>query len=148
MANLTDAFDLEDEDATTTVTLPAESGEGVDEYEVILPTPEQLILFASSVATPATAAAAIMEIIEDIFAPADYQLIRRRLRLRRNDPGRLHFEALADAIGQVMEAVGDFPTPAPSASSPSRTSTGKRSTGRVRSTASGRPNSVSAGSST
>lgn len=130
MANIT-AND--DEDQPVTVTLPDLTGKGRDEFQILPPTPEQLILLA----TADNSAVAIMTLLEQSFEPEQYAEIRRRLGLGRKDPARLKIDDLTTLVEQLVEArSGGFPTESSSASSPSPTPIGKRSTGRVHSPAS------------
>lgn len=134
MADFSSVFE-DDDDTPVTVTLPSVDGEGVDEYQVIPPTAEQLVLFASSFTDAAKAPAALMELLEDLFEPDDFAKIRTRMRAKRGDPARLRMGQLAQVIESVMEGKADFPTQPSSASSSSDKPTGRRSTGRVHSQA-------------
>lgn len=122
-------------DDRMTVTLPHPSGKGQIEYEVWEPTPEQLLVFAAEMSDQTRIAAAVFEILGDVFEPEDLTEIRTRLRARRNDPARLTIEDLMALVEQLMEAASDFPTQQSSASPSRPSSTGRKSTGRVHSAA-------------
>jgi hypothetical protein len=120
-----------------TVTVPAPDGKGVVEYQVYVPTPEQLLLFASAMTgEQAKLPAAIVEMLQDVLEPEQFEEIRSRLRARRNDPARLTLQNLMDLLEQLMEGAADFPMEPSSASPEPPALTGRRSTGRVRSQAS------------
>lgn len=139
-------FSTDDEDQQVTVHLPADTGEGTEDVQVYPPTPEQLLLFSAAIGDPQQTAVAVLELLEDIFEPADFARIRKRLRARRGDPARLRLEQLTAVIEEVVAARSDFPTQQPSDSSPTPPSTGRRSTGRVHSPASTPAASVRAAS--
>lgn len=127
---------MTENDEKVIITLPSPTGKGQVEMDAWPPTPEQLMLFASAMGDQNRVAAAMVDILEDVFEEDQFQEIRARLRARRNDPARLTIQDLIGVVEQLMESVSDFPTEPDSASSPPPKPIGRRSTGRVHSPAS------------
>lgn len=117
----------EDEDGNEIVILH-------EDYTATMPTEEQLMLvFAEGgkeSATMADEAAAMLDVFKAALPDAEYRRLYKRLK-NPNDKD-VDFELLQDLFAFLMEQWQDFPTTPPVGSSPSPSSTGGRSTGRVR----------------
>lgn len=103
-----------------------------DTFHSTRPTDEMLFLTASMMGDDANAsseAAAVMDLFRDTLPTAEFRILKERLA----DPDdAVDLEALQEVLAWLMEQWSDFPT-VPSSDSPtSPTSTGQKSTGRVR----------------
>lgn len=107
-----------------------------DTFHSTQPTDERLFLVSAMIGGDDGAeAAGIMELLRDILPPDEYKTMRARLA----DPeDSVTIEVLQEVIEWLMEKWSTFPTEQSAGSSPSPTSSGPKSTGRVRSSGSTR----------
>jgi len=107
-----------------------------DTFHVTRPTDERLFLVAAMVGDEdgvGSEATAVMDLFRDSLPPREYSILRSRLA----DPDdSVDLDVLQEIVGWLMEQWSDFPTQQSSDSSGSPTSTGTKSTGRVRGTGS------------
>jgi len=117
-----------------------------DTFSAKMPTDERLFLVAAMVGdedNEMAAAAGVMELFRDILSPREYRILKDRLA----DPeDSVDMEVLQDVLEWLMEKWSDFPTQPSRDSSTSPTSSGTKSTGRVRGQGSIRSNSPSTAS--
>lgn len=115
-----------------------------DTFHATMPTDERLFLIAAAMGQDdegvASEAAAIMDLLRDSLPPAEYRVLRSRLA----DPAdSVDMEVMSEVLEWLMEKWSDFPTQPSSESSKSPTTSGQKSTGRVRGPGSTRSTSPS-----
>lgn len=119
--------------------------EGVQHsFTATFPKDGTLLLFMAAQAEDtdeATQAAAVFDLLREIFEPEQFRKLRAWLK-----DGAMTPDLLTEIMTWLIEEWAAFPTQPPSGSSAPRTTTGTRSTGRVRATASTPQLSPSGGS--
>ena len=103
-----------------------------DTFHAKMPTDERLFLVAARLGDDENVtaeAAAIMELLQDILPAAEYRVLRQRLSDPEDSVG---METIEQVLAWLMEKWSDFPTQQSADSSTSPTSSGTKSTGRVR----------------
>ncbi len=103
-----------------------------DTFHATQPTDEQMFLIFAMLGDEdrmGSEATAVMDIFRDALPPSEFRTLRSRLA----DPDdSVDTEVLAEVLAWLMERWSTFPTRPSSDSSQSPTSTGTKSTGRVR----------------
>lgn len=117
---------------------------GVDQFHATMPTDERLFLITAMIGDEenmAGSATALLDLLREALPPEEFRVFRSRFA----DPEDvdLDMDVLQDIVSTIMQEWTDFPTGPSSASSTSPTSTGSKSTGRVRGAGSIRSNSPS-----
>lgn len=128
--------------------LVGSDGEGVEQFEALVPTESHIALFAASFATDAPEKdrmGAVLDFLRAGLEKTSFSRIRERVA-DRSDP--VDFAVLVEITGWLMELASDFPTKPSSASTSTRVNTGAKSTGRAPSKASTRSSSQRAVSAT
>jgi hypothetical protein len=114
-----------------------------DTFHATTPTDERMFLTAALIGDEdnvAAEATATLDLFRDILPSDEFHILKDRLA----DPDdAVNLEMVTEVLTWLMEVWSDFPTQPSSASSKSPTSTGTKSTGRVRGTASTRSPSPS-----
>ena len=114
-----------------------------DVFHAKMPTDERLFLVAAKLGDEeniASEAAAIMELLKDVLPPTEFRTLRQRL----TDPDdSVDMGTIEEVLEWLMEKWSTFPTQQSPVSSGSPTSSGPKSTGRVRGPGSTRSNSPS-----
>lgn len=108
-----------------------------DVFHATQPTDERLFIIAAMIGdeeNEAASATALMELLKDSLPKDEYRVFRKRLA--DPDDVDLTMETVEDIVEALMESWSGFPTGQSSDSSTSRTSSGTKSTGRVRGTGS------------
>lgn len=117
-----------------------------DTFHATMPTDERLFIVAAMVGdedNEAGAATAVMELLKDSLPAAEYKVLRARLM----DPDdSVDMDTLSEVLEWLMEKWSTFPTEQSAGSSGSPTSSGTKSTGRVRGQGSTRSTSPSSAS--
>lgn len=118
-----------------------------DFFNAMQPTDEQLFIFAAVMGNEdvvGSEAVAVLELFRDILPPAQFRTLKARLS--DPDDDAVTIEVLSEVMSYLMERWSTFPTVPSSASSQSPTSSGPKSTGRVRGAGSTRSPSPSVAS--
>jgi hypothetical protein len=104
-----------------------------DVFHATKPTDERLFLIAAMAgdedAGGAAEAAAVVEVFRDSLPPAEYRVLRERIKDPNDD---VDLGMLQDVMFWLMGEWSSFPTEPASGSSNSPVATGPKSTGRVR----------------
>jgi hypothetical protein len=103
-----------------------------DVFHATQPTEERMFLVAALIGDEdnmAAEATGLMELLRDILPPAEFRVLKERLA---DEEDSVDMETLQEVLEWLMEKWSTFPTEPSSASSKSPTSSGPKSTGRVR----------------
>jgi hypothetical protein len=118
-----------------------------DWFNATMPTDENMFLIAALIGdedNEAGAATALLELLKDSLPTDEYRLFRKRLRDPKDED--VTMETVEDIVEELMKEWSAFPTGQSAASSTSQTTSGPKSTGRVRGEGSTRSPSASIGS--
>lgn len=114
-----------------------------DTFHAKMPTDERLFLVAAKLGDDdnvASEASAIMELLKDVLPAAEFRVLRQRLSDPEDSVG---MDTIEEVLAWLMERWSSFPTQQSPVSSESPTSSGPKSTGRVRGPGSTRSDSPS-----
>lgn len=114
-----------------------------DIFHATRPTEERLFMLAAAAGSEdsaASEAAAILDLLRDILPKEEFRTLRERMLDPEDD---VNLTMIQDVIVWLMEEWSSFPTKPQSVSSASPTTTGAKSTGRVRGPGSTRSTSLS-----
>jgi hypothetical protein len=103
-----------------------------DTFHATMPTDERLFLVAALIGdddNPGAEAAGVMELLRDILPASEFRTLKGRLADTKDS---VDMDVIQEVLEWLMEKWSTFPTERSAASSKSPTSTGTKSTGRVR----------------
>lgn len=106
---------------------------GGDEFHATMPTEERLFMIAAMVGddeNSAASATALLDILRESLPPKEYLVFRTRFLDPEDED--LSLEVVEEIVEHLMEQWSGFPTGPSQGSSGSQTTSGPKSTGRVR----------------